>query len=294
MKQGRRGPTKAPPRLQFGDLAVTILDGGGLKLDGGAMFGIIPKPVWSRKVEADELNRISLATSCLLVETAGQRVLVETGVGDPAKFEEKERGFFDLADFSVQASLDAAGVDPDSIDVVLLTHLHFDHAGGGTTSDGRGGFRPTFRRARYVVQSGEWRDAVDGHAVMSGTYRRENLAPLESAGVLSLIDGEATIAPGVSVMPLPGHTRHQQAVILEGGGRRAVLPADLMPTAAHAGLRWNMAYDLLPFENMENKRRLLSRAAAEGWTLLLGQDPAHVAWEVASDGAGGFRLSASE
>jgi glyoxylase-like metal-dependent hydrolase (beta-lactamase superfamily II) len=276
-----------------GDMTICFLDGGGLWLDGGAMFGIIPKPMWSRLVRVDEANRVPLATTCLLVRTGGMTVLVETGRGEPGKFDEKERGFFGLGEGWLMGSLEAAGVEPGEIDLVVLTHLHFDHAGGGTMSDGRGGFVPAFPRARYVVQRGEWQDAVDGHAVMSGTYRRENLAPLEAAGVLSLADGPAEVAPGVSLLPLPGHTRHQQGVVLAGGGRRLVQPADLMPTSAHVGLRYNMAYDLLPWENMRNKERLLADAVRGGWGLLLGQDPEVVEWRVEVDGRGRYGLEAA-
>jgi len=288
--QARAGPTATPAVIPLGDLRLTLLDGGGLWLDGGAMFGIIPKPMWSKLVEVDEANRIPLATTCALVETSGRRILIETGVGAASKFEEKERGFFRLSPFGLMGSLAAAQIDPATIDTVILTHLHFDHAGGGTMADGRGGFAPAFPNAKYIAQRGEWDDAVTNHAVMTGTYRKENLAPLESAGVLSLVAGEAEIAPGVSVRPMPGHTRHQQGVILRGGDETIVLPADLMPTSAHVGLRFNMAYDLLPHENMLAKGRLLDEAARGGWRLLLGQDPHHALWQVEGDAKGRYRL----
>lgn len=286
----RLGPIPNPPAIQVGDLEVRILDGGGLWLDGGAMFGIIPKPIWSRAVQVDQANRIPLATTCLLVETGGKRILIESGCGHISKYNEKEQGFFSFADHWVLASLEAIGLEKDAIDIVLLTHLHFDHAGGGTMPDGRGGWEPTFPRASYVVQRGEWADAVGGHAVMSGTYRRENLEPLERAGLLALSDGDAEIAPGVSVRLLPGHTRCQQGVVIESGGAKAILPADLMPTSAHAGLRFNMAYDLLPYENMVNKAALLAEAASGGSIVVLGQDPLNTAWQVESKGATGFSL----
>lgn len=284
------GPTDRPPRLQIGDMTITLLDGGALWLDGGAMFGIIPRPLWSRLVDVDDQNRIPLAMTCSLVESAGNRILVETGAGSVLKYAEKERGIFRFADHWIADSLASAGVERESIDIVVLTHLHFDHAGGGTMPDGKGGFVPTFPNARYVVQRGEWDDAVGGHAVMTGTYRKENLEPLEQAGVLSFADGEAEIAPGVSVTPMPGHTRHQQGVVFESGGQRVVLPADLMPTSAHVGLRYNMAYDLLPVENMRNKQRLLDDAHERRDTLLLGQDPRHTAWTVDRDARGRFSL----
>ncbi|MCZ6682694.1 MAG: MBL fold metallo-hydrolase [Planctomycetota bacterium] len=280
MTQIGLGPTKKPRRVSVGDMRITLLDGGELWLDGGAMFGIIPKPLWSKKVEADDANRIPLSMTCFLLESGGKRVLVETGSGTIGKYDEKERDIFRFADYWIEDSLHAVGVEPASIDFVILTHLHFDHAGGGTKPDGKGNYVPTFPNARYVVQRGEWEDAVSGHAVMTGTYREENLAPLERAGVLSLVSGDAEIVPGVSVTPLPGHTRWQQGVKFESADRRAILPADLMPTSAHVGLRYNMAYDLLPHENMTNKGRLLQESVEKEVTLLLGQDPFNTSWNV--------------
>ncbi len=293
-RTARLGPTPRPPRLSLGDLTITLLDGGHLWLDGGAMFGIIPKALWARSVEVDPDNRIPLATTCLLIETAQKRVLLETGCGHVSKYSEKERGFFSFSEHWLLDSLAAAGIERESIDIVLLTHLHFDHAGGCTMADGRGGYVPTFPRAKYVVQRGEWDDARAGHAVMSGTYREENLGPLDRAGVLSLTEGAAQIAPGVEVRLLPGHTRHQQGVVLSSGGQVVFQPADLMPTSAHVGLRYNMAYDLLPYENMLNKERLLQQAASQGWTLLLGQDPTGPLWRPALDSGGRVSLDPRE
>jgi glyoxylase-like metal-dependent hydrolase (beta-lactamase superfamily II) len=216
--------------------------------------------------------------------------LVETGCGATGKYDEKERGFFQFADHWIVDSLAAVGVDPASIDTVILTHLHFDHAGGGTCADGEGGFAPTFPNATYVVQRGEWDDAVGGHVVMTGTYRKENLAPLEAAGVLSFATGTAEIAPGISVRPMPGHTRHQQGVEFAGGGQTLILPADLMPTSAHLGLRYNMAYDLLPYENMVNKGRLLEECLERCADLALGQDPESSIFEVKREGRGRYSL----
>jgi glyoxylase-like metal-dependent hydrolase (beta-lactamase superfamily II) len=289
--KSRLGPIEKPPIIHLGDLAIHILDGGHLWLDGGAMFGIIPKPLWSRVAPCDDSNRIPLATNCFFVETGGKRILIETGSGHASKFDAKELGFFNFSKHWLADSLAAAGIERDSIDLVILTHLHFDHAGGGTMPDGKGGFIPTFPRAKYIVQRGEWEDAVSGHAVMTGTYRRENLAPLEAGGVLSFVEGDAEIMPGIRVRKFPGHTRHQQGVVFEDGENRAILPADLMPTAAHVGLRFNMAYDLMPFENMVNKERLLQEVSPSNTTLLLGQDPNAVRWQVQTDEKGRISLS---
>jgi len=277
--------------MTLGDVRVRFYCGGRLSLDGGAMFGIIPKPLWSRSVRCDERNRIPLTTTCLLVETAGRRVLIETGVG--GKYDAKDREIFALSDAWLLDSLAADGVSVDSIDTVILTHLHFDHAGGVSCLDANGSIVPTFPAARFVVQRGEWDDAVAGHFVMTGTYRRENLEPLEQSGRMELIDGEAEIAPGVSVLPLPGHTRHQQGVLIRGGGRTLLQPADLLPTAAHVGLRWNMAYDLLPYENMRTKSRMLEAAQAGDWTIVTAQDPDWQAWRVQRTDRG-FALARDE
>lgn len=308
------GPTPHPRRLQVGDLTLTFLDGGELWLDGGAMFGIIPKPMWAKGATVDEANRIPLAMTCTLVESGGKRILVETGCGAASKYSDKEQGFFRFGNYTIVDSLAAIGVEPEAIDLVILTHLHFDHAGGGTTAvDGGGGatgslpasanvsgaekrvtYRPTFPRAKYIVQRGEWDDAVSGHVVMTGTYRPENLGPLEAAGVLSFVNGEAEIAPGISVRPMPGHTRHQQGVYFKSGGQTALQPADLIPTAAHIGLRHNMAYDLLPFENMQTKTAVLNEAVEKGYTMLFGQDPTAMAWKIESSGPGRFSVARVE
>ena len=288
------GPIQNPPCIQLGDMTITILDGGPLWLDGGTMFGIIPKPVWSKLTDVDDLNRIPLSTTCLLVETGGRRILIETGSGAASKFHEKEVGFFRLGDHWILDSLQAIDIERESIDLVILTHLHFDHVGGSTMADGNGKFVPTFPNAKYVVQRGEWEDAVSGYGVMSGTYRPENLQPLEAAAVLSPVDGQAEIAPGISVKQLAGHTRHQQGVILQSGGRQIVQPADLLPTAAHVGARYNMAYDLLPVTNMHNKKRLLADSEVGKWPLLLGQDPHNALWRVIRDEKGRQKLEPAQ
>ncbi|MBN2445187.1 MAG: MBL fold metallo-hydrolase, partial [Phycisphaerae bacterium] len=226
------GTQPPPQRLDLGDRTVTLLSGGSLKLDGGAMFGIIPKALWARTTPADDLNRIQLHCNCLLVEYRGEsarRIIIETGHGP--KYAEKEQKIFaiDPQDWLLP-TLQSAGVDPGTITDVAVTHLHFDHAGGLThEQDGR--LMLTFPRARVHVQRREYDDARAGFGVMTATYRQENLLPIDEAGVWQLHDGEAEIAPGVHVSPLPGHTRGHQAIMIRGSDRTMVFSGDAMPTA---------------------------------------------------------------
>lgn len=261
------------PRYDLGGCTVTLVSGGSLKLDGGAMFGIIPKPLWTRTTPADEHNRIQLACNCLLVEWPGgsaRRVIIETGHGP--KYVAKEQHFFaiDPAQWLLP-SLTTVGVEPHTITDVIVSHLHFDHAGGLTReSDGRLG--PTFPAARVHVQRQEYEDAWAGFGTMTATYREENLSPLRAADRWRLLDGEAEIIPGVRALPTPGHTRGHQAVIVAGRDRSLVFGGDVMPTAAHLGPPYNMAYDLHPLDNRASKRKLLSWAAQHGALLVIDHE----------------------
>jgi glyoxylase-like metal-dependent hydrolase (beta-lactamase superfamily II) len=257
--------------MKLGDLTLTLVNGGNFKLDGGAMHGVVPKTIWSRLVSCDADNRCSYATNCLLVEGRGKRVLIETGNGD--KFPEKEREIYgvDHAE-STEKALRALGVEPDSIDVVVMTHLHFDHS-GGTTRRTASGVEPVFRRARHVVQKQEWLDATHPHERNRASYLEENFRPLEAAGLLQLAEGEQEIAPGVRVIPTPGHTRgHQSVLIDDGQGHQALFLGDVVPTSVHVKLPFIMAYDLDVVGTLETKRRLLDRAHREKWLLVFGHD----------------------
>ncbi len=252
-------PAAAPPHYDLGGCTVTLLSGGRLKLDGGAMFGLIPKPLWSRSYPADEQNRIELACNCLLVEWSGatdRRVLIETGHG--AKYGEKEQRIFaiDPANWLVP-SLTAAGIDPATITDVVLSHLHFDHAGGLTQArDGQ--VVPTFPRARVHVQQREFADARAGFGIMTATYREENYAALDAAGAWRLVAGAAEIVPGIQSLPTPGHTRGHHSLLITGRDRSLVFGGDLMPTRHHVGAPYNMGYDLYPLDNRASKRQTLA------------------------------------
>jgi glyoxylase-like metal-dependent hydrolase (beta-lactamase superfamily II) len=258
--------------MKFGDLTLTLVNGGNFRLDGGAMHGVVPKTIWSKLVSCDADNRVEYATNCLLVEGGGRRVLVETGNGD--KFPARERDLYCIDhDQSIEKNLRAIGVEPQSIDLVVMTHLHFDHSGGTTRRSASGAVEPVFTRARHVIQRGEYHDATHPHERNRASYLKENFAPLEEAGLLQLVDGEDEIAPGVRVVPTPGHTAHHQSVMIDGGdGHKLLFLGDVVPTALHVRLPYIMAYDLDVVGTLESKRRVLARAADERWLLVFGHE----------------------
>ena len=274
--------------LTIGDARLTSLNGGNFRLDGGAMHGVVPKTLWSKLVSCDALNRCEYSTRCLLVESGGKRVLVETGNGD--KFPAKLKDIYGIDhDRSVAHALREAGVQPDDIDVVVMTHMHFDHSGGTTQLTASGAMEPVFRRARHVVQRREWEDANHPHERNRASYLPENVTPLAEAGLLQLVDGEAEIAPGVRVVPTPGHTAgHQSVLIGAPDGPKVLFLGDVVPTAVHVRLPWVMGYDLEPARTMETKRALFTRALEEDWLLVWGHDKDHVAGRLGVDKDGAF------
>lgn len=259
---------------------VHTVDAGRVRLDGGAMFGVVPKPLWSRRIPADERNRIPLQMRCLLLETpGGKRVLVDDGLGDKegAKFRDIYGVENEGDPTRLHDSLRALGVAAEEIDLVVCTHLHFDHAGGSTVRTPDGELRPAFPSARYVVARGEWEVAHLENERIQASYLRHNFDPLEPAGVLELVEGDVEVVPGVRLVHTPGHTAHHRSVLVEAGGETVCFLADLVPTSAHLRLPWIMGYDLEPLVTLESKRKLLTRAGREGWILVFEHDPV-VAW----------------
>ncbi|MBM4118133.1 MBL fold metallo-hydrolase [bacterium] len=246
-------------------LRLHSLSDGRFRLDGGAMFGVVPRVLWERGDPADAENRILLGLNCLLVEGPGFRLLIDTGLGD------KEDARF-LAQFPLErtgdlfSGLAACGLSPADVTHVVNTHLHFDHCGGNTRLDAEGRALPSFPAARYFVQRGEWEDAVRPHALSRASYLARNFLPVAEAGLLERVDGEVEILPGVRLLPTPGHTPHHQSVLIDlPGGRRLFYPGDLIPTSSHLPLAWIMSYDLQPLVTLETKARLLARQRAEDW-----------------------------
>jgi len=246
-----------------------VLRAGMIRLDGGSMFGVVPKALWSRLVEPDDRNRIALQTNCILLTAGHHRVLIEAGFG--AKWTTKERDIYGLEQRTILDALHERGIDPASIDTVIVSHLHFDHAGGLTHLDATGEPTSSFPNARIITQRSEWDDALANKSTMTRTYLRSHLDPIASQ--IECIDGEAMVLDDVHVQPMPGHTWGQQAIRFRDARGIVCFPGDVMPTVNHVGLAFSLAYDMLPYDNMISKRALLDRAAAESWRLVLDHEP---------------------
>jgi glyoxylase-like metal-dependent hydrolase (beta-lactamase superfamily II) len=279
---------KGEALISLGDLKVDVVTAGHFRLDGGAMFGVVPRVLWERVSPPDEKNRIELALNCLVVRDGKRTVLVETGMGE--KWDSKNREIYALrSEGGLLLSLERLGVLPEAVSLVLLTHLHFDHAGGATVSSPGGEPIPAFPNATYVVQKIEWEFASRLNERTRASYLPENYEPIRRSGQLRLVEGEEEILPGVRVIPLPGHTPGLQGVLLQGGGRTALYPSDLVPTVSHLPYPYIMGYDVLPLTTLETRKRVLPRAAEEGWIVILGHEPKTPVGTLREEG-GRFRL----
>lgn len=273
---------------RLGAWTVHAIQAGGQRLDGGAMFGVVPKPLWERRIPADDRNRIALGMRCLLIEHDVGLVLIDTGAGN--KETEKFYGIYGIENAgregptALEDGIRAAGHRPEDVSLVISTHLHFDHGGGNTVKDAEGRIRPAFPRARYVVQAGEYAFATTPNERLQASYFPHNFVPLREAGILDLVEGEREVVAGIRVLPTPGHTPHHQSVLLASHGETACFLGDLVPTAAHLPLPWVMGYDLEPLVTMETKRRLLARAHEEGWLVIFEHDAVHAWGRVEHDG----------
>jgi glyoxylase-like metal-dependent hydrolase (beta-lactamase superfamily II) len=259
------------------------VEGGLQRLDGGAMFGVVPRTLWKTRIEPDDRNRIPLAMRCLLVEHGDGLVLIDTALGN-----KEDPKFLDIYGVENQGlegatqledALASAGFLPRDVRWVINTHLHFDHAGGNTTmdpeleNDPRRHIRPTFPNATYVVQRGELEFARHTNERTRASYLAHNFEPIATADRWRLIEGDTELLPGISLRLTPGHVPFHQAVIIQDGGDTAVFVGDLFPTSAHLPLPWIMGYDLEPLRTLESKRALLGQAVAEGWRLIFEHDP---------------------
>jgi len=273
--------------MTLGDFELTIISDGTYPLDGGAFFGVVPKVMWSRKASPDERNFITAGLNSLLIRTGKQNILVETGIG--SKLPEKMVKVYGQP-AKLLENLQVAGVAPDEIDIVINTHLHFDHCGWNTIRQGDR-VLPTFPKAKYYVQEREWQHAQEQHVRDAISYISDNYNPLIESGQMQLLRGDQEIVPAISVRVFPGHTMNMQAVVVTSGGKSACYISDLIPTAAHIDLTWVMAFDLSPIATIDSKKRYYEQALAERWLTVFTHDDA-VPWAyVEQDGAGKLKAS---
>jgi glyoxylase-like metal-dependent hydrolase (beta-lactamase superfamily II) len=265
---------------KLGDFELTIVSDGVYVADGGAMFGVVPKPLWEKKVRADDKNRIPCGTNSVLVRAFGRLVLIETGIGN--KLPEKMAQIFD-AKAELLRNLEALGVRRQEIEVVINSHLHFDHCGWNTFRNERGEIEPTFPNATYYAQRGEWEHASRQLERDSVSYFSDNYDPLIKNGQMRLFDGDGDVMPGISVVIYPGHTRNMQAILLESEDEKACYISDLIPTTWHLDLTWVMSYDLFPLETIQNRKRFYQQAIPEKWLTIFTHDPetpwAYLEWD---------------
>jgi glyoxylase-like metal-dependent hydrolase (beta-lactamase superfamily II) len=254
--------------VKLGGLEFHVLVDGYVALDGGAMFGVVPKVLWEKQIPSDGRNRIRLAMNCLLVHSGGKRILVETGIG--AKMSPKLRDIYGVEGPFLNDRLADHGLDPSEIDIVVNTHLHFDHCGGNTRIE-KDKVVAAYPNAKYVVQRGEYEHAKHPNERDHVSYMLENYEPLASAK-LALLEADRAIAPGVELVRIPGHTANMQCVKLTGGGKTAFFLADLVPTTAHLPLPWIMGFDLYPVTTLENKKKWIPELIQEGWIALFCHD----------------------
>ncbi|MBI5214442.1 MAG: MBL fold metallo-hydrolase [Ignavibacteriae bacterium] len=265
--------------MMIGNYELYQIETGRFALDGGAMFGIIPKPLWSKTNPPDERNRITLAARALLLIGNGRKILIDNGNG--SKFTEKQVDIYrlDMTQFELNKSLQEIGLTADDITDVILTHLHFDHAGGSTVKE-NGVLRPTFRNAKYYVQKAHWEQAMNPTERDKGSFMYDDFMPLKEHGVLEFVDGEVELFPNIQMVVVNGHTAAQQLPKISDGNSTLLHCCDLFPTTAHVPLPYIMAYDLRPLVTLEERKKILKQATEEHWLLFFEHDPNTVAGTV--------------
>jgi glyoxylase-like metal-dependent hydrolase (beta-lactamase superfamily II) len=261
-----------PIRVSLGDFELTALSDGEYYLDGGAFFGVVPKTLWSKKLPANENNLVPSGLNSVLVRNGDHTILIETGAGN--KLPKKMAEIYGQP-AKLLENLHSAGVAPEDIDIVINSHLHFDHCGWNTVRKGDT-IKATFPKAKYFVQEGEWKHAHQNQRD-GVSYLSENYDPLVESGQMRLLSGDQEIAPGVSGEVFAGHTRDMQAIVIQSGGKTACYISDLIPTSAHLDLNWVMGFDLYPLETIESRKRFYARAIPEEWLVMFTHDP-HVPW----------------
>lgn len=257
-------------RITLGDFELSAFSDGTYPLDGGAFFGVVPKVMWSKKVSSDERNYVTSGLNSLLIRTGKQTLLVETGIGN--KLSERMIKFYGQPAKLIE-NLGASGIAPEDVDIVINTHLHFDHCGWNTTRDNTGKVIPAFPRAKYYAPEGEWQYAQRPSERDAISYISDNYDPLVASGQMTLLKGQEEIIPGVSVKIFPGHTATMMGVIVQSGGKTACYISDLIPTTAHIDLTWGMGFDLYPLETIKSKKNYYAQSIREKWLTVFTHDP---------------------
>lgn len=258
--------------IDLGGLTLTPLLDAYFRLDGGAMFGVVPKPLWERRAPADERNRISLASRPLLVQGSTKTLLIDGGIGNKMSAKNVDIYAIERAR-NITHDLADLGMSVADIEIALASHLHFDHVGGYTTRLESGEIVPTFPKARYVIRTDEWEDATHPHERNRASYLQDDFVPLDAAGVVDWFDDDSEIRPGVRVQRTGGHTGQHQIVYVESGGKTVVFVADLIPTTAHIQDPWVMSYDLFPMETLAFKKRFIREAIEREYLIFFEHDP---------------------
>ncbi len=274
--------------MRLGDLVLTAVETGTFRLDGGTMFGVVPKVLWSKTDPADENNRIAMAMRVLCIEGGGHRIVVDSGAG--TKLSEKMLRNYCIDTGGLGSALTGAGIEPETVTGAIATHLHFDHAGGFTYRGSNGAAALTLPNAIHYIQRRQWEAALHPNEKDRASFFPENYIPIEELDMLELLDGEKEIIPGVTVIPTNGHTPGHQIVLIESNGRRLLYCGDLIPLASHVNLPYIMSFDHFPLETLEEKRRILGLAADEGWILFFEHDPRVAACTVRRTDRGGFEV----
>jgi glyoxylase-like metal-dependent hydrolase (beta-lactamase superfamily II) len=267
--------------MQIGDFQLDIISDGTLRLDGGAMFGVVPKVVWEKVAEPDEKNRILIGLNCLLIRTPKHNILIDTGIGE--KWSEKQLSIYAISHPpTILSSLAKLGLKAEDISIVINTHLHFDHAGGNTRFNAKGEILPTFPNAHYYVQHSEYKHACRPHERDKASYLPENWQPLERQ--LRFTKKTQEIIPGVNVFGVPGHNLDTQLVKITQANTTVIFLADIIPTTAHLPIAWVMGYDLYPVELMKQKKLLIEQAISQNWICIFEHDAKIPAGQIVSNG----------
>jgi glyoxylase-like metal-dependent hydrolase (beta-lactamase superfamily II) len=273
--------------IKLGNFQLHVISDGFFYLDGGAMFGVVPKVIWQKVAPSDDQNRIRLGLNALLIETPDDRILIDAGIGD--KYDEKFAKIFGIEKdkANLLGSLKKVNVSPEQITKVIYTHMHFDHCGGGTRLDKKlGNMVPTFPKAQYFIQNNEWLAATKPNERTRASYLPENIDPFRNNPNVQLIQGEREIVPGITCIETGSHCHGHQIIKISSNNQTALYLGDLIPTTAHLKLPYIMGYDLFPMETLEKKRGVLDQAIKENWTLLFEHDPKIFACQISASGQG--------